>query len=259
MSYIFILLTACVLLAVKTKALLIFYFCYEMCVIPITFIVFLYGYQPEKLQASLSLLLYTVVSRLPLLMYIVYAQELSFISSSLVTLLVTIRFIVKTPIYLLHTWLPKAHVEAPVGGSIVLAGVLLKLGSYGLLLFLPLVKLNFVISFYFGLSLIGSTISSLICMRQGDLKLLVAYSSVVHMGVVTLGFTCGSEAGYTCGVMMILRHGLRSPILFAFAFCLYESSHSRLLLNNTGSWPLAITCLFALVRLNISVPPRLGI
>lgn len=235
MSYIFVLLTTCVLFAIKTKALLIFYFCYEMCVIPITFIVFLYGYQPEKLQASLSLLLYTVVSRLPLLLYIVYVTDFTFIYSSLVTLLVTIRFIVKTPIYLLHTWLPKAHVEAPVGGSIVLAGVLLKLGSYGLLLFLPLVKLNVVISFYFSISLIGSTIRSLICLRQGDFKLLVAYSSVVHMGVVTLGFISGSEAGYTCGVIMILRHGLGSPMLFAFAFWLYESSHSRLLLNNTGS------------------------
>ena len=141
----------------------------------------------------------------------------------------------------------------------VLAGVLLKLGSFGLLLFLPYLKANHVLHFYLGMSLIGSIVSSIICLRQGDLKLLIAYSSVVHMSVVTLGFIRGTEAGYTCGVMMVFRHGLSSPILFAFSFLLYESSHSRLLLNNTMAWPLLISGLFTLVRLNMSVPPRLGI
>lgn len=100
----------------------------------------------------------------------------------------------------------------------VLAGVLLKLGSYGLLLFLPFVKLNYILSFYLRISLLGSLISSLICLRQGDLKLLIAYSSVVHMGVVTVGFISGSELGYSSGIMMILIHGLCSPMIFAFSF-----------------------------------------
>merc|ERR1712003_17584 len=100
----------------------------------------------------------------------------------------------------------------------VLAGVLLKIGSYGLLVFLPYVKMNNALVLYFGLSLLGSLLCSVICLRQGDLKLLVAYSSVVHMGVVTLGFLRGRELGYSCGFIIVLGHGLRSPFLFAFAY-----------------------------------------
>ena len=100
----------------------------------------------------------------------------------------------------------------------MLAGVLLKLGSYGLLIFLPLVVMNGVLRLYFRLTMMGSTVASVICLRQGDLKLLVAYSSVVHMGVVTLGFLRGRELGYSCGFIIVLGHGLRSPFLFAFAY-----------------------------------------
>lgn len=115
----------------------------------------------------------------------------------------------------------------------VLAGVLLKLGSYGLLLFLPFIKLNLIISLYLGLTLVGSFVGSLLCLRQGDIKLLIAYSSVVHIGVVTLGILSGSEIGYSCSLIMILGHGLRSPFIFAFSYWLYSSSHSRLVLNNS--------------------------
>ena len=117
----------------------------------------------------------------------------------------------------------------------MLAGVLLKLGSYGLLLFLPNVKLNTLLIGYFCFSLIGSIVCSFICLRQGDLKLLVAYSSVVHMGVVTLGFIRARELGYTCGVIMVFAHGLSSPFLFAYAYWLYLDSHSRLIVNNNGN------------------------
>ena len=248
-----------VILCLKTKAILLFYVFFEFSVVPITLIVFLYGYQPEKLQACLSLLLYTVVSRLPLLIYLLYNESQTFIMSAILTVPVTLGFMVKTPIYLLHTWLPKAHVEAPVGGSIALAGVLLKLGSYGLLVFLRIVKLNNSITFYFRISLVGSIISCFMCMRQGDLKLLIAYSSVVHIRVVTLGFLSGRELGYTCGLLIILRHGLCSPILFAFAFWQYESTYSRLLINNARSFHAISLIFIALVTLRIGVPPRMGL
>jgi NADH:ubiquinone oxidoreductase subunit 4 (subunit M) len=216
-----VLLSSVVILCIKTKSLLIFYIFFELRVIPITLIVFLFGYQPEKLQASLFLLIYTVVRRLPLLLFIVTHERHHFITivrSVIISVPITMGFIVKTPMFLLHTWLPKAHVEAPVGGSIVLAGVLLKLGSYGLLLFLPLIKLNTLLSFYYGIGLIGSSLGALICLRQGDLKLLIAYSSVVHMGVVTLGFIRATELGYSCGLIMVLGHGLSSPFIFAFSY-----------------------------------------
>lgn len=100
----------------------------------------------------------------------------------------------------------------------VLAGVLLKLGAYGLLLFLPLIKINYLLSIYFVLALLGSSLRALVCLRQGDIKLLIAYSSVVHMGVVILGFIRGTELGYSCGLMIVLAHGLRSPFIFAYSF-----------------------------------------
>ena len=100
----------------------------------------------------------------------------------------------------------------------MLAGVLLKLGSYGLMIFLPYVKMNGLISTYFVLSLLGCIVGSLTCLRQRDIKLLVAYSSVVHMGVVNLGLIRGREFGYSCALMIVLGHGLRSPFLFAFSF-----------------------------------------
>ena len=256
-SLLHVLLSCVILVAIKTKTLLLFYIFFELRIIPITLIVFFYGYQPEKLQASLYLLLYTMVCRLPLLFYIII--EKGMIIRSLLRIPMTLGFIVKRPIFILHAWLPKAHVEAPVGGSMVLAGVLLKLGTYGLILLLPLIKINALLIFYFRISLIGSSVGALICLRQGDLKLLIAYSSVVHIGVVSLGLLSGTELGYTCGVMIVLRHGIVSPLLFAFAYWLYSSSHSRLMLNNAGTIPLMIAGIMGLVSLNIGTPPRVGL
>lgn len=141
----------------------------------------------------------------------------------------------------------------------MLAGVLLKLGSYGLLLFLPFIKHNTLTTLYFRLSLIGSSVCSLICLRQSDIKLLIAYSSVVHMGVVTLGFIRGTELGYTCGLLMVISHGFCSPFMFSCANRLYENTHSRLLLNNPRSIPLIAAIITRLIILNIGVPPSLTI
>ena len=181
------------------------------------------------------------------------------IKSAAISIPITLRFMVKTPLFLLHTWLPKAHVEAPVGGSIVLARVLLKLGSYGLIIFLPLIKFNSLLALYLSLTLTGSIVSSLICLRIGDLKILIAYSSVVHIRIVTLGILRGTEAGYSCALMMAISHGLISPFLFAFSYWLYENSHSRLMLNNTGTWPVIMGAMISLIALNMRVPPRIGL
>lgn len=249
-----------VVLSIKTKSLILFYLFFELRVLPITLIVFFYGYQPEKLRASLFLLLYTVTGSLPLLWMIVSDHvPMGIVCGSLLAFPITLCFMIKTPMYLLHIWLPKAHVQAPIGGSMVLARVLLKLGSYGLLLFLPHLKLNLIVIFYYSISLLGSIVRALICMRQGDLKLIIAYSSIVHMGVVRVGFLCGTELGYTCGLIMAIRHGLCSPILFAYSYWLYESTYSRLSLNNPRSFPNILGGMFALVTLNIGVPPSLGL
>ena len=258
LTALFIILMVLILMCLKTKSLLLFYVYFEARILPITLILYLYGYQPEKLQASLFLLLYTVARRLPLLLVILLGVP-DITSYSFLALPITLAFIVKSPIYLLHTWLPKAHLEAPVGGSMLLAGVLLKLGRYGLLIFLPSVKMNSLLALYLSLSVIGSVVCSLICRRQGDMKLLIAYSSVVHIGVVSLGYLSGTEMGYTCRLMMVFAHGLCSPFLFSFSFSLYLNSHSRLLLNNAGTWPLPMALLLSLVSINIGLPPRLGL
>ena len=138
-----------------------------------------------------------------------------------------------------------------------LAGILLKMGSYGLFLFLPYIKLNFLYTLYTRLALIGSVVCALICIRQSDMKLLIAYSSVVHMGVVTLGLTRGTEMGYGCRFVMVIAHGLCSPFLFVFSYVLYQCSHSRLFLNISRTVPIQTGCFMGLISLNMRVPPTL--
>lgn len=193
-----------VLLVFKAIKPLIFYIYFELSILPIITIIFLFGYQPEKLDAALFLTLYTVLASLPLLGIILCKADsmLRFVS-----IFYTIAFIVKTPIYLVHIWLPKAHVQAPVGGSIVLAGILLKLGSYGLFVFFPYIADSAVIPTYFAISLIGGVIRRFICARQFDLKSLIAYSSVVHIGSVTLGLCSQSIIGYNAAIFIVIGHG----------------------------------------------------
>ena len=226
--------------------------------------VFFFGYQPEKIQASIYLLIYTVVSSLPLLLLFIRSSTclLYFGAGSgfWLCLVLTIGFMVKTPIYLVHVWLPKAHVEAPVAGSIVLAGVLLKLGSYGLIVFCPLIKSR-VLLIYLSLSILGSLLCRIICIRQWDLKSLIAYSSVVHMGVVTVGVVRGSELGYLCSIIIVVAHGVCSPIIFALAYLVYNSSHTRTISRNKGTLatPIISFFLFLTLAINIGVPPSLNL
>jgi len=163
-----------------------------------------WGYQPERLQASVYFLFYTLFGSLPLLILIFFLYKkngsfsFDFMSMELgVTgvfqviffVFIILAFLIKMPIYLFHLWLPKAHVEAPVAGSIILAGVLLKLGGYGLC------RVIFILSSYlylFGVYVIGLRLAAIVfvgfvCCRLNDLKALIAYSSVAHIGLVLAG------------------------------------------------------------------------
>lgn len=161
---------------------------------------------------------------------------------------------------MVHVWLPKAHVEAPVAGSIVLAGVLLKLGRYGFIIFCPGLQ-NIILIIYIYLSILGAIYCSIICLRNYDIKRLIAYRSVVHIGVVTIGVVGGYEVGYKCAVIIVIAHGLCSPFLFFLAYNFYNSSHSRVISTNKGlvSVPMAIFACFLLLAINMGVPPSINL
>ena len=264
----FILLCVCLIGIIFTfflrKKTLTFYVFFELSLIPTLLIVFFFGYQPEKLQARIYLLMYTVFSSLPLLLIFIRNNAyLRFIKHQFLiwyVFVITFGFRVKTPLYLVHVWLPKAHVEAPVAGSIVLAGVLLKLGRYGFITFCPFLR-NTVLLVYVYLSIMGSIWCSLVCLRNYDIKRLIAYRSVVHIGVVTLGVVRGNEIGYKCALIIVIGHGVCSPFLFSMAFYFYSSSYSRVISCNKGfiSSPVIAGFSFTLLAINIGVPPFINV
>ena len=163
-----LLMLVCVSFFCSTKSLS-FYIFFEISIPPTLFLIIVYGYQPEKLTATSYLVLYTVLSSLPMLLVLITLPlYLSWIphSVSLCTVLaITFCFMVKTPIYLVHVWLPKAHVEAPVAGSMILAGVLLKMGSFGLFVFLPLYD-HWILLAYLSTTVVGGVVCCFRCVRQ---------------------------------------------------------------------------------------------
>lgn len=186
--------------------LIIFYFFFEASLIPTLIIIIGWGYQPERIQAGVYFMFYTLTASLPLLLVGVYYfnflggvvlgdinvflnLKVSSCIGVILFLMTRIAFLVKLPMYFTHLWLPKAHVEAPVAGSIILAGVLLKLGGYGIIRVSFLLKFiaGFIVRILVGLSLFRMVYVGLICCRLNDFKALVAYSSVAHMSMVIRG------------------------------------------------------------------------
>nr|YP_004347505.1 NADH dehydrogenase subunit 4 [Lagocephalus sceleratus]AJD83415.1 NADH dehydrogenase subunit 4 [Lagocephalus sceleratus]QCB91159.1 NADH dehydrogenase subunit 4 [Lagocephalus sceleratus]BAK09986.1 NADH dehydrogenase subunit 4 [Lagocephalus sceleratus] len=264
-------------LAFGATEMMMFYVMFEATLIPTLVLITRWGNQTERLNAGTYFLFYTLAGSLPLLVALLLLQNTTG-SLSLLTLLHTtqahpttyadklwwagciIAFLVKMPLYGVHLWLPKAHVEAPIAGSMVLAAVLLKLGGYGMMRVLvclePLTK---ELSYPFiVLALWGIIMTSTICMRQTDLKSLIAYSSVSHMGLVVGGILIQTPWGFTGALILMIAHGLTSSALFCLANTNYERTHSRTMVLARGlqaALPLMAAWWFIASLANLALPP----
>nr|ANS72681.1 NADH dehydrogenase subunit 4 [Globospongicola spinulatus] len=257
---------------------LMFYISFESSLIPTLILILGWGYQPERLQAGIYMLFYTLFASLPLLVSIISFYQMSgtlvfglmdgfeeSVGVCLIWYLASVfAFIVKLPMFLVHLWLPKAHVEAPIAGSMILAGVLLKLGGYGLIRMLVLfpgvnMKMSWV---WLSVGLVGGVIVSFICLRQVDMKALIAYSSVVHMGLVLCGLISFSWWGMNGALAVMVGHGLCSSGLFCLANMSYERVGSRSLMINKGLLsvlPSMGLWWFLLSISNMAAPPTLNL
>nr|AGG69294.1 NADH dehydrogenase subunit 4 [Nannoperca australis] len=265
------------ILAFSATEILMFYVMFEATLIPTLILITRWGNQTERLNAGTYFLFYTLAGSLPLLVALLLLQN-NMGTLSLLTLqysdpfpLLTnadklwwagclLAFLVKMPLYGVHLWLPKAHVEAPVAGSMILAAVLLKLGGYGMMRMMimlePLTKelsYPFIIFALWGVIMTGS-----ICLRQTDLKSLIAYSSVSHMGLVVGGILIQTPWGFTGALILMIAHGLTSSALFCLANTNYERTHSRTMVLARGlqmALPLMTSWWFIASLANLALPP----
>jgi len=263
----------------SSSSIIIFYIAFEASLIPTIILIMLWGYQPERIQASLYLIIYTITASLPLLIIILkiyYSSKHLNITipeqllmpvdsiSWVIWLIIIIAFIVKLPLFSVHLWLPKAHVEAPVAGSIILAAILLKLGGYGLtriviiFSYINKILVNPIIS----IAIIGGVITSIICLRQSDIKSIIAYSSVGHIGLIVAGVLTNSKLGVQAGLSIIIAHGIRSSAIFCIANINYGITQTRRITLTKGILtiiPILSLWWFLFCCANIAAPPRINL
>nr|QDX17896.1 NADH dehydrogenase subunit 4 [Mixcoatlus melanurus] len=257
--------------------LTLMYIMFEATLIPTLIIITRWGQQTERLTAGTYFILYTLTTSMPLLLAIIFINnstntptlflQLLPPSSQWTSLLLWLAcltaFLAKMPIYGLHLWLPKAHVEAPISGSMVLAAILLKLGGYGIIRtmqVLPTTKTDMFLPFIV-LALWGAILANLTCLQQTDLKSLIAYSSIGHMSLVAAAIIIQTPWGLSGAMALMISHGFTSSALFCLANTTYERTHTRVLILTRGFHNiLPMTTIWWLLAnlMNIAIPPTMN-
>jgi len=267
------------------RDLLLFFVFWELTLIPMYFIIAIWGGE-RRGYSAIKFVLYTLVGSMFLLLgmlafywqHYVQFQTLTWDLNELVKTQMPaahawwvfwaffLGFAVKVPMWPLHTWLPDAHTEAPTAGSVILAGILLKMGTYGFIRFsLPLLPETSrdpkVVAIMAGLSIVAIIYGALVCLMQTDWKKLIAYSSVSHMGFCTLGIFALNQAGLAGSILQQINHGVSTSMLFLIVGVVYERRHTRLIAEYGGLFRVmpVFTAVFLIAALSsMGMPPLNG-
>nr|YP_313716.1 NADH dehydrogenase subunit 4 [Acrochordus granulatus]BAE20023.1 NADH dehydrogenase subunit 4 [Acrochordus granulatus] len=260
-----------------TSNLTTMYIMFEATLIPTLIIITRWGHQSERLTAGTYFMLYTLATSMPLLIAILSLNNLSYSPSPffittkplnqwtnlMLWMACLTAFMTKMPIYGLHLRLPKAHVEAPIAGSMILAAILLKLGGYGIIRMmqvLPTTKTDMFMPLLI-LSMWGAILANLTCLQQTDLKSLIAYSSVSHMSLVVAATLIQTQWSLSGAMTLMIAHGFTSSMLFCLANISYERTHTRIMILTRGLHNiLPLTTMWWLMAnlMNIAIPPSIN-